>query len=348
MDRGPARRDGRPTLAVRKRVEVWMFRGPPISSANDPVRPRQLIPDGAPPLDVPVRGRLCRQPGLTTQALTSLSGRQDLAQQSPTWVTDSGPDWFTGRPDSFIEAPAAAAGQFPVTLSQADAGEFGQVYLNFSPATQGQREQELAAFVLSRVAAANCHLGWSDAGQLILQSEQVTGITVQDPQHPKITLLATVNGQLVEFGVLVVASGGGAVVAEEFGWLPAPQQVSPPASASGGSDPVVHSQLTNELPPFSQACASDDSAALGRFEVRGVSLTGLGGAVVFDSIADLQVSTSGATRQITATVMWQLPGQASAGITKLEMAYRMSPVDLQSGKWYVNEVSAANEAVGVK
>jgi hypothetical protein len=30
------------------------------------------------------------------------------------------------------------------------------------------------------------------------------------------------------------------------------------------------------------------------------------------------------------------------------MAYRMSVVDLQSGKWYVNEISAATEAVGAK
>ena len=41
----------------------------------------------------------------------------------------------------------STAGSFPVTLAEAYATEFGQVYLNFSPATQGQREQELAAFV---------------------------------------------------------------------------------------------------------------------------------------------------------------------------------------------------------
>ena len=50
-------------------------------------------------------------------------------------------------------------------------------------------------------------------------------------------------------------------------------------------------------------------------------------------------------------------GRSLVGITanyinvirrKLEMAYRVSAVDLQSGKWYVNEISAATEAVGVK
>ena len=246
------------------------------------------------------------------------------------------------------EPAGTTAGQFPVTLAEAYATEFGQVYLNFSPATQAQREQELAAFVPPSVVAANPDLGWNGTGQLDLQSEQVAGIAVQDPQHAVVTLLATVNGQLMELGVPVIASGGGVVVTGEPAWLPAPQQISPPKAASQGSDPVARNQLMNELPAFFQAYASGDSAALGRFEVRGVSLTGLGGTVAFDSIAALQVPPGGATRQITVSVIWQLGGPASAGITKLEVAYRMSVRELQSGKWYVNEISAATEAVGVK
>jgi hypothetical protein len=251
-------------------------------------------------------------------------------------------------PADGAEPAGVAAGQFPVTLAEAYATEFGQVYLNFSPAAQAQREQELAAFVPPGVAVANPDLGWNGAGQLRLQSEQVAGIAIQDRQHAVVTLLATVNGQLMELGVPVIASGGGVVVAGEPAWLPAPQQISLPSQASHGSDPVARSELMAELPAFFQAYAGGDGAALGRFEPRGVSLTGLGGSVAFDSIAGLQVPPGGATRQITVTVIWQLPGQASAEITKLEMAYRMSVVDLQSGKWYVNEISAATEAVGGK
>jgi hypothetical protein len=246
------------------------------------------------------------------------------------------------------EPGGTTAEQFPVTLAEAYATEFGQVYLNFSPAIQAQREQELAAFVPPSVAAANPDLGWNGSGQLRLQSEQVAGIAVQDPQHAVVTLLATVNGQLMELGVPVVASSGGVLVAGEPAWLPAPQQISPPKPPSQGSDPVARNQLMNELPAFFQAYASGDSAALSRFEVRGVSLTGLGGTVAFDSIAGLQAPPGGATRQITVSVIWQLGGPASAGVTKLEVAYRMSVRELQSGKWYVNEISAATEAVGVK
>ena len=242
----------------------------------------------------------------------------------------------------------ATTGQFPVALAEAYASEFGQVYLNLSPATQAQREQELAAFVPASVAAANPDLGWDGAGQMSLQSEQVAGIAVQDRQHAVVTLLATVNGQLMELGVPVIASAGGVVVAGEPAWLPAPAQVSPPPQPGGGSDPVAQGELMKELPAFFQAYANGDNAALSRFAARGASLTGLGGAVAFDSIASVYVPPGGAMRQITVTVIWQVPSEGSPGIAKIAMTYRVSVLALQSGKWYVNEISASTEAVGAK
>jgi len=162
-----------------------------------------------------------------------------------------------------------------------------------------------------------------------------------------VTLLALTGGQLMELGVPVAATGGGLVVSAEPAWLPAPPRITP-RPAPGGSDQVAQSQLMSELPAFFRAYASGDSAALNRFAVRGTSLTGLGGTVTFDSIASLQVPPGGASRQITVTVIWQVPGQGESGVTKLVMAYGMSVVDLQSGKWYVNEISASTEAVGAK
>ena len=249
---------------------------------------------------------------------------------------------------------AAASGQFPVSLAEAYAAEFGRVYLSLSPQSQGQREQALAAFVPASVLTADPNLGWNGAGQLNLQLEQVAGIKVQDPRHAVVTLLAMVNGQFMELGVPVAASGSGVVVSGEPAWLPAPPQAAPPTAAPGRSDPVAQGQLGQELPSFFQAYASGDSAALTGFEVRGVSLTGLGGAVTFDSIAALHVPPGGTTRQITVTVIWQLPQQpgSAAGnlgmASKLEMTYGMSVVDLPSGKWYVKEIGATTEAVGAR
>ena len=249
---------------------------------------------------------------------------------------------------------AGAVGEtFPVSLAEAYATEFGRVYLGFSPQSMAQREQALAAFVPASVSAANPSLGWNGVGQLNLQSVQVAGISVQDPQHAVVTLLALLSGQLMELGVPVAATGSGLVVSGEPAWLPAPPRISPPP-APRGTDRVAQSQLMNELPAFFQAYASGDSAALNRFVVHGASVTGLGGAVTFDQISVLHVPPGGATRQITVNVIWQLaeqPGSAAGNLgmtSKLEMTYGMSVVDLPSGKWYVKEIGVSSEAVGAR
>lgn len=254
----------------------------------------------------------------------------------------------TGARQAGGASSSANHNDFPVALAEAYAAQFAQVYLNFSPAIQAQREQELAAFLPAGVAAANPDLGWNGTGQMSLQSEQVAGIAIQDGQHAVVTLLATVNGQLMELGVPVIAAGGGVVVAGEPAWLPAPPPISTPPTAVAGTDPVAQGELMTELPAFFQAYANGDGATLNRFAAPGASLTGLGGAVTFDSIAGLHVPPGGAMRQITVTVIWQLPSQVSSGLAKITMTYRVSVVAMQSGKWYVLEISASTEAVGAK
>jgi hypothetical protein len=244
--------------------------------------------------------------------------------------------------------PATPTGSFPVPLAEAYAADFGRVYLNFNPQNQGQREQQLAAFVPASVAAADPNLGWNGVGQMSLQSEQVAGITVQDPARAVVTLLAVVNGQLMELGVPVAASGGEVVVSGEPAWLPAPAQIPLPATAGGSSDPVAHSQLMNELPAFFQAYANGDSAALNRFVAPGVRLAGLGGTMAFDSISGLHVPSGGSTRQITVAVIWQPLSQGASSGAKLQVTYSMSVVQQSSVKWYVKEISASIEAVGAQ
>ena len=243
---------------------------------------------------------------------------------------------------------SAKSDQFPVALAEAYAAEFGQVYLNFSPQTQGLREQQLAAFVPASIAAAVPDLGWNGVGELSLQSEQVAGITVQGPQHAVVTLLALVNGRLIELGVPVAASDGAVVVAGEPAWLPAPAPITLPSPAPGRSDLAAQSQLMNELPAFFQAYANGDSAALNRFLAPGVRMTGLAGTVAFDSIAGLHVPPGGATRQITVSVIWQLLSQGVPSGAKLQVTYSMSVFQQSGVKWYVKEISASIEAVGAQ
>jgi hypothetical protein len=254
----------------------------------------------------------------------------------------------TASPGAGTGPATAQAGSFPVTLAEAFAADFGRIYLNFNPQNQGEREQQLAVFVPASVAAANPDLGWNGVGQMSLQSEQVAGITMQDRQHAVVTLLAVVNGQLMELGVPVAASGSAVVVSGEPAWLPAPAQIPLPATAGGSSDPVAHSQLMNELPAFFQAYANGDSAALNQFIAPGVRLAGLGGTMAFDSISGLHVPAGGSTRQITVGVIWQPLSQGVSAGTKLQVTYSMSVVQQSSVKWYVKEISASIEAVGAQ
>ena len=244
-------------------------------------------------------------------------------------------------------APAAppASSQFPVTLAEAYALDFGQAYLNFDPAAQAQREQALAAFVPAGLATSDPDLGWNGSGQASLQSEHVAGISVQDSRHAVVSLLATVSGQLMELGVPVYAAEGGMVVSGIPAWLSAPQVITPPAPAAVSQDPVLRDELMNQLPAFFQAYAGGGSS-LNRFLAPGVSLTGLGGGVAFDSVAGLVVPRGGSNRDITVSVVWQVFNQGNPTTAKLALSYRVSVVDLQSGKWYVKGISASTEAVG--
>jgi len=111
-------------------------------------------------------------------------------------------------PSKTPPAPAATADSgFPVQGASAYALAFGQVYLNASPATATQRASELAPFLPP--GTPDQQLGWNGGGSLNLQSEQVADVRVQDAQHAVVTLLARVNGNMMELGVPVYAAAGG-------------------------------------------------------------------------------------------------------------------------------------------
>ncbi len=163
-----------------------------------------------------------------------------------------------------------------------------------------------------------------------------------------VTLLSTVNGKLMELGVPLYASNGGLVVSAEPAWLPAPPVAALPRAQQASPDASAQRTLANQLPGFFQAYASGDQAALGRYIAPGASITGLDGAVSFGEIASLQVPQGSATRDITVTVNWTLPGQVSGGAPQLATTYDMSVVDQQSGRWYVKDIRASTQPMGTQ
>ena len=238
-------------------------------------------------------------------------------------------------------ASGASAGRFPVTLAEAYAQSFASVYLNFSQATASQRQQQLAGFL---PGGSDPQFGWNKAGSLTLTSDQVAGIDVRDSSHAVVTLLARVNGQLMELGVPIYAANGGMAVSSEPAWLPAPARVSPPAPADAEPDGTAEAALTAQLPAFFTAYASGNEATMARFLAHGASVTGLGGAVTFSSIAGMYVPSGGDTRQITVSVTWQIPGQAGAAAAQVQMTYDMTVVS-QNSNWYVKSISASTQPV---
>jgi hypothetical protein len=233
-------------------------------------------------------------------------------------------------------APAASPStSFPTALAGAYALQFGQVYLNADPGSADQRASELASFL---PAGADSQLGWNGAGTLQLQSEQVADVAVHDAQHAVVTLLARVNGQLMELGVPVYYSGGALAVSGEPAWLPAPAKAAVPTPSETSSDAATQSELTSQLPAFFEAYASGDQATLGRFLAPGTTVTGLGGQLAFRSLTGVTVPAGGDTRQIVATVVWKIPDQASSGqAAKLEMSYALTIVK-KGGTWYISAI----------
>jgi hypothetical protein len=320
------------------------------------------------------------EPGLDHESGTEFSGRDQIGRsQRPrrTWG-GAGGRWlvwlfrgvawavllligyrgvvaiFSDESGSGQAAPATSTAApaddgFPVTLADAYALQFGQVYLSYSPGQAGQRAAELGAFLPS---GSDPQLGWNGQGTSQLQSEQVSATTVQDAHHAVVTLLARVNGQLMQLGVPVYASSAGLVVSSAPAWLPAPARAALPSATPADSDSATQAVLTNQLPAFFQAYANGNQVTLGRFLAPGTSLTGLDGAVTFHSITTITVPPGGATRNIMATVVWSVPPRSSSGQVikggapaQLQMSYALTVVK-QNGTWYVRDISAATESPG--
>ncbi len=253
----------------------------------------------------------------------------------------------TGETQSGSPVAPATSGtpssSFPVTQADAFALQFGQVYLNYSPGEATQRASELSTFLPS---GSDPQLGWNGSGTSQLQSAVVAGTDVRDAHHAVVTLLARVNGQLMQLGVPIYASSGQLVVSGSPAWLPAPVRASLPTATPPATDSALQATLEKQLPAFFQAYASGNQVTLGRFLASGSSVTGLNGAVDFKSITSLTVPTGGSARHIIATVTWSVPARDATGqVTKaapaqLQMSYAMTVVE-SNGTWYVSDISTS-------
>lgn len=256
-----------------------------------------------------------------------------------------GPGATTATPVVPVVAGGGQPGQFPAALAGGYALEFGQVYLNFSPDKAAQRARSLAAFL---APGSDPMFGWNGAGTRTLQSEQVAGIRVADKHRAVVTLLARVNGALVELAVPIYAKGHGMVVSGYPALLSAPAQVAPPHRGRGRSDRAATRSLSVLLPAFFRAYASGAPARLGIFTAGRRSLHGLGGAVRFSGISRLSVpAATGPARHLTVTVIWKVGTRTASGRVgpaappgQLRMSYAITVVRHRAS-WLVRSIGAS-------
>jgi hypothetical protein len=237
---------------------------------------------------------------------------------------------------------ATSSPQFPVSMAEAYAMQFGSVYLNFNQAGAARRSRALAGFL---PAGADPQLGWNGVGSQRLLAEQVAGVSVVGSHTAVVTLLAQLStGRMIELGVPIYVANGGMIVSGDPALLPGPAKATPPAAPQSG-DQVTAAALQRQLPAFFEAFASGDRTTLARYTVQGTQLSGLNGAVMFGAINSVYAPTGGSARSISVTVTWRLPALATAGPVgaapaALQMTYQMTVVR-QQGSWDVASIGAS-------
>jgi hypothetical protein len=222
-----------------------------------------------------------------------------------------------------IPAGTQPAG-FPVTLADAYALQFGEVYLNYSAHITQQRGNQLSAF-LPPGTDPQLRRNGKDTSQL--QFEQVAAIKVRDAHHAVVTLLTCVNRVLMRLGVPIYASSSGhLVVTSAPAWLPPPAQ----CTLATASDSATRTVLTNQLPAFFQAYASGNEVTLGRFLTPGPALT------------DQQLG--GSTRHTFILPARRAGGEdLEGGVPHLrQMSYGLAAVR-RNGSLYVKDISTPNQ-----
>jgi Conjugative transposon protein TcpC len=258
-----------------------------------------------------------------------------------------------GRESGTAPAPASvsstgSATGFPVSLAEAFALQFGDAYLNFSPADASVRGKELSRFL---APGADPQLGWNGAGTQRVQAESVADISVTSAHSAVVTLLASLDdGRMIELGVPIYAVPGGMSVTRPPALLPAPVRAVPPV-ASASSDPATEAALQSQLPAFFAAYASGDRTTLARFTTPDSHIRSLAGAFTFGGVDGVLAPPGGATRTIIATVTWILPppnassrSVASAPAT-LQAAYELTVIR-QGASWDVQSIGAVPTSAG--
>ncbi|MBB2913456.1 hypothetical protein FHS43_004760 [Streptosporangium becharense] len=262
---------------------------------------------------------------------------------------------FTRQNTPAGAAPVSADG-FPTTQGTSFAIQFAAVYLNFDGARPQERAGRLAPYLPE---GAESQFGWDGLGRMSAGAVQPYGVEVVDADNAVITLTyqSSDRRQLLSVPVYYDRAAEKFVVAGRPGILPAPAPANLPAKAAPDRDGAAERELRTPLEDFFKAYAAGDTASLQRYADAGVTLEGFDGAFTFVELKDLLVPLpAGATREVTATVVWGVPSGATPAPDatpadpgqvggKLEQAYLLTMVK-QGDKWFVKDIRGAHRSAG--
>jgi len=261
------------------------------------------------------------------------------------------------------EAPAGVTATptdagFPVTGAVSFAIQFAAVYLNFDANNPQQRAERLAPFLPE---GAGEQFGWNGLGRMQAGAIQLSDVEVIDAHNAVVNLMVQSGARRMIFSVPIYAAGGSYVVSERPALLPAPRAADLPAGPTPESDEAAKNELLPQLKGFFEAYASGDPQQLQRYVAAGADLEGFQGAFTLLQLKDVQVPPGGATREVTAVVVWGVPNEQTTTpspdpstvpatdpatqVGALEQAYRLT-VEKQGDKWFVKDIRGASRYVG--
>ncbi|WP_433245215.1 conjugal transfer protein [Streptosporangium sp. CA-135522] len=263
---------------------------------------------------------------------------------------------FTRQNAAGGSAPVSTDTEFPVSRATSFASQFAAVYLNFEAIRSQERAARLAPYLPD---GASPQFGWDGLGRMAAGAVQPYGAEVVDKDNAVVTLTFQSGNrrQLLSVPVYHDSQTDRFVVSGRPGILPAPKPADLPPVPAGESDEAAEAELRTPLANFFKAYAASDNASLQQYAASGVTMEGFGGAFTFLELKSLVVPlVGGATREVTATVVWGVPGSAtpSADPTpsdpgdmggKLEQAYLLTVVK-QGDKWFVKDIRGARRSVG--
>ncbi|WP_068927107.1 conjugal transfer protein [Planobispora rosea] len=264
---------------------------------------------------------------------------------------------FTRQGATGQNAPAPADQGFPRTQATSFASQFAAVYLNFDAVRASERAGRLAPFLPD---GAEPQFGWDGLGRMSAGAIQPYDVQAEDAQNAVVTLMFQAGNrrQLLSVPVFYDSETERFVVSGRPGILPAPASAALPAEGEPQRDATAEQELRTSMANFFKAYAASDTASLQQYAAAGVTLEGFGGAFTFVELKDLVVPLdSGASRKVTATVVWGVPGDGSPNTDstsggdpgemngKLEQSYLLTVVK-QGDKWFVESIGGAGRSVG--